>query len=109
MLTNTTINNTTTTTTSSNNNTTIDDDDDMILSNDVDTTSSSSDYQIKVQQIIKLPVNIEQIKSRFSHSSACYNNKIYIFGGAIDRGIYDNELYCYDIDLQKWYTIEKQR
>ncbi|KAL9651247.1 hypothetical protein ABK040_006248 [Willaertia magna] len=105
MLTNT-INNTTTTTTSSNNNTTIDDDDDMILSNDVDTTSSSSDYQIKVQQIIKLPVNIEQIKSRFSHSSACYNNKIYIFGGAIDRGIYDNELYCYDIDLQKWYTIE---
>nr|CAG4719310.1 unnamed protein product [Naegleria fowleri] len=78
---------------------------DTMVGEDDDYNVDSLDQLPKIKHVALLPTS-DVVKGRFSHTVTHYNNKIYVFGGAVERGVYDNELYCFDIDLNRWYTIE---
>lgn len=47
---------------------------------------TGDDYQLPKVSYVKILPSSDIVKGRFSHSATQYNNKIYIFGGAVERG-----------------------
>ena len=43
---------------------------------------------------------------RINHCSAVYNDKMLIFGGVTDKGVYLNDLWSFDMSVNLWTNIE---
>lgn len=58
---------------------------DTMVGEDDDYNVDSLDQLPKIKHVALLPTS-DVVKGRFSHTVTHYNNKIYVFGGAVERG-----------------------